>query len=172
MILRFSRKLGSRLKAGTLKPLPMDDAPVADWTGHVFIFERTPYILLCNTATLYSTALYAEGINDDGVFISRALAVLREFMEADELAFAYDRFIAPRTGVIRVASSLNRSVTGLMNEMITLAKTLLTDDEVSPFDLGFHLNELLLSAIRPDESRPYGKPRDAFRALIAKSRAP
>jgi hypothetical protein len=48
MILRFSRKLGSRLKAGTLKPLPMDDVPVADWTSHVFFFKRTPYILVTN----------------------------------------------------------------------------------------------------------------------------
>jgi hypothetical protein len=57
MILRFSRKLGSRLKVGPLKPLPLDDAPVADWTGHVFFFRRTPSILLCNTATLYSAVL-------------------------------------------------------------------------------------------------------------------
>ena len=29
MILRFSQKLGSRLKTGTLKPLPMDAASLA-----------------------------------------------------------------------------------------------------------------------------------------------
>jgi hypothetical protein len=172
MILRFSQKLGSRLKVGPLKPLPMDDAPVADWTGHVFFFRRTPYILLCNTATLYSTVLYAKGITNDSIFITQLLTTLRDVMETDGLAFAYDRFIVPRTGLIHLASTLSRSVTGSMNELINYAKAVLADDETSPFDLGFLLNDVLLSAIGPDESRPYGKPRDAFRALVAESRAP
>jgi hypothetical protein len=172
MILRFSQKLGSRLKAGTLKPLPLDDAAVADWTSHVFFFKRTPYILVTNTAALYSTVLFAKGITNDSVFITRALSELREFMEADGLAFAYERFIAPRTGVIRFASSLNRSVTGSMNELINYARVLLARDELSPFDLGFQLNDLLLSAIASADRPHYGKPREAFRALVAESKAP
>ena len=59
MILRLSQKIGSRLKAGPLKPLPLDKAPVADWTSQLFFFDRLPYILVCNTAALYSTVLYA-----------------------------------------------------------------------------------------------------------------
>jgi hypothetical protein len=172
MILRFSQKLGSRLKAGTLKPLPMDDAPVADWTSHLFFSRRTPYILVSNTAALYSTVLYAKGITDDSVFIVRVMSALREFMEADGLVFAYERFIMPRTGTIRFASAHSRSVTGSMNELIAFAQVLLADEETSPFDLGFRLNDMLLSASSTDESRDYGKPREAFRALIAESKAP
>ena len=132
----------------------------------------TPCILVSNTATLYSTVLYAKGITNDSVFIVRVMAALREFMEADGLAFTYDRFIMPRTGLIRFASTFSRSVTGSMNELIAFAQVLLADDEMSPFDLGFRLNDLLLSASRTDETRDYGKPRDAFRALIAQSSAP
>ena len=172
MILRFSQKLGTRLKAGTLKPLPMDDAPVADWTSHLFFFERTPYMLVSNTKTLYSTVLFATGITNDSVFIVRAMNHLREFMEADGMAFAYDRFIMPRTGLIRFASAFSRSVTGSMNELIGYAKVFLADEETSPFDLGFRLNDTLLSAAVSGEDRDYGKPRDAFRALIAQSSAP
>ena len=172
MILRFSIKLGSRLRVGTLKPLPLDDAPVADWTGHVFFFRRTPYILLCNTATLYSAVIYAKGITNDSIFLTQVLTTLRDAMEADGLAFAYERFIVPRTGLVHLASTLSRSVTGSMNELVNYAKAVLADDEVSPFDLGFRLNDLLLSASSTDESRPYGTPRDAFRALIAESGAP
>lgn len=172
MILRFSQKLGSRLKAGKLKPLPMDDVPIADWTSHLFFSGRTPYILVSNTATLYSTVLYAKGITNDSIFIVRFMPALREFMEADGLAFAYDRFIGPRTGLIRYASAFSRSVTGSMNEVIAVAQLLLADEETSPFDLGFRLNDQLLSASTTDEARDYGKPRDAFRALIAQSTAP
>ena len=172
MILRFSQKLGSRLKTGTLTPLPMDAASIADWTSHLFFFDRTPYILVSSTAALYSTVLYAKGITNDSVFIVRVMAALREFMEADGLAFAYDRFIMPRTDLIRFASTFSRSVTGSMNELIACAQVLLADEETSPFDLGFRLNELLLSASTTDEARDYGKPRDAFRALVAESKAP
>ena len=172
MILRFSQKLGSRLKTGTLKPLPMDAAPIADWTSHLFFFDRTPYILVSNTAALYSTVLFAKGITNDSVFMTHLTSTLRDFMEADGLAFAYDRFIMPRTGTIRFASAYSRSVTGSMNELITYAKVLLADEETSPFDLGFRLNDFLLSALASDRSHGYGKPRDAFRALIAESSAP
>ena len=172
MILRFSQKLGSRLKAGTLKPLPMDAAPIADWTSHIFFSGRTPYVLGSNTATLYSTMLYAKGITNHSDFIVRFMAALREFMEADGLAFTYDRFIMPRTGLIRFASTFSRSVTGSMNELIAFAQVLLADEEMPPFDLGFRLTDLLLSASRTDETRDYGKPRDAFRAIIAESKAP
>jgi hypothetical protein len=170
MILRFSQKLGSRLQTGSLKPSSLDESPVADWTCHVFFCHRTPYILVSNTAALYSILLYAKGIPHDGIFISRFITALRDFMGADGLAFAYERFIAPHTGVIRFASAFSRSVTGSMNELSDYAKVILTDEEISPFHLGFRLNDLLLSAAATDESRVFGKPRDAFRALIADSR--
>ena len=52
------------------------------------------------------------------------------------------------------------------------AKVILADEEISPFGLGFRLNDLLLSAVGSDASRNYDKPRDAFQALVAKSTAP
>jgi len=88
------------------------------------------------------------------------------------LAFAYERFIVPRTGLVFFASSYSRSVTGSMNELVAHAKVLLADEEMSPYGLSGPLNDMLLSALRTDESRGYGRPREAFRSLIAQSRAP
>jgi hypothetical protein len=51
MILRFCRKLAARLKTGTLKPLPLESAAEADWTSHLFFFDRTPYILVSRVMT-------------------------------------------------------------------------------------------------------------------------
>jgi hypothetical protein len=31
MIFRLSQKLSTKIKSGTLKPLPLDDNPFADW---------------------------------------------------------------------------------------------------------------------------------------------
>lgn len=169
MILRFSRKLAARLKTGVLKPAPLDEAPVADWTSHIFFFDRTPYILVSNTAALYSVVLYAKGITKESMFITSLMTTLRESMAADGLASAFDRFISPHAGTIRLASAYSRSVTGSMTELIKCAKVFLCDDDLSPFELGAQLNDFLLSPLASEKSRGYGKPREAFQALLAES---
>ena len=54
MIFRLTLKLNSRLKVGTLAGLPLDGNPFADWSAHSFVADRTQYILLSNTQSLYS----------------------------------------------------------------------------------------------------------------------
>lgn len=166
MILRLSHALGSKIKAGKLKPLPLDANPYADWSCHLFTADRTQYILVSNTATLYSCVLYGRGITNDSHLIERALSSLREFMESDGLAFMYHRFIAPSSGTVYFASAFNRSVIGSMNELVRFAVAWLEDEEISPHDLGFKLNDVLLSAIASSKAEAYGKPREAFRRLV------
>jgi hypothetical protein len=49
MILRLSQKLSTKIKAGTLNAMPLDDNPYADWSCHLFTVDRTQYILVSNT---------------------------------------------------------------------------------------------------------------------------
>src|SRR5262245_12279714 len=166
MIFRHSHKLNSKIKAGTLRALPLDENPFADWSAHLFLVDRTQYILLSNTKSLYSTVMYGKGITDDGHFIERALSNIREFMEDDGQAFVYRRFLAPATASVRFAKALNRTVTGSMNELIHDATFMLAEGDLSPHDVGVELNGILLSALAQDESAGYGRPRDAFKALV------
>jgi hypothetical protein len=94
MILHLSQKLSTKIKAGTLKATPLDDNPYADWSCHLFTVDRTQYILVSNTQSLYSCVLYGKGISDDYPFIQRVLNSLREFMEDDAQAFIYQKFVA------------------------------------------------------------------------------
>src|SRR6516162_11786772 len=110
MIFRLSQKLNAKIKAGTLRTLPLDENPFADWSAHLFVADRSQYILLSNTRSLYSTVMYARGITEDGRFIERALSSLREFMGDDGQAFAYHRLIAPASGTVRFARALDRTV--------------------------------------------------------------
>jgi|SRR6516225_1577685 hypothetical protein len=89
---------------------------------------------------------------------------IRELMEADGQEFAYHRFIVPATGSVRFAKALNRSVTGSMNDMIRHATYWLTEGDLSPFDVGFRLNEIPMSALG-NTGLPYGMPRKAFKAM-------
>jgi pRiA4b ORF-3-like protein/uncharacterized protein DUF6933 len=169
MILRLSQKLAKKVKAGTLSSLPPDDNPYADWSANLFTASRTQYILLTNTQSLYSVVMYGKGITDDTDFISRALENLREFMEDDGQSFAYQRFIAPATGSVSFAKALNRSVTGSMNDMIVHAKHWLTEGDLSPFDVGFKLNQIPMSALKGPKSERYGIPREVFKLLSDRS---
>jgi hypothetical protein len=103
MIFRLSQRLNTKIKAGSLGSLPIDKNPFADWSAHLFSADRTQYIIICNTKTLYSTVMYAKGITNDNLFITRALGGLREFMEDDRQEFIYHRLIAPSSGTVRFA---------------------------------------------------------------------
>ena len=108
MIIRLSQKLNKKIKAGALDTVPLDENPYADWSAHLFTADRTQYIILSNTKSLYSCLMFGKGITNDSVFIERALSTIREFMEDDRQQFAYRKFIAPSSGTVQFAKALNR----------------------------------------------------------------
>ena len=161
MIFRLSQKLAKKLKTPLPKSVPADPNPFADWSGHLFTADRTRYLILTNTPSLYSTVIFGKGIANDSQFLNRALSSIREFMVADGQAFIFRQFIAPAAGTVRFAPALNRSVTGSMNDLVDEAQMRLTEDESSPFDVGFMLNGMPMSYLG------YQTPRDAFKNLDA-----
>ena len=68
-------------------------------------------------------------------------------MRHDGQAFVYRRFIAPACETVRFAEALDRAVTGSMNELVFEAKVMLVENDLSPFKVGFRLNDVLLSAV-------------------------
>jgi len=165
VIFRLSQKLCTKIKAGPLDTLPLNDNPYADWSTHLFVANRTQHIILSNTKSLYSCVMYGAGITNDSVFIERALSTIREFMQDDGQQFAYYKFVAPASGSVRFAKALNRSVTGSMNDLINHATYWLAEDDVSPHDVGFRLNDTLLSALATEGLHGYGKPKEAFKLM-------
>ena len=161
MILRLSQKVNTKIKAGKLSEKPLDENPYADWSCHLFTADRTQYIIISNTKSLYSCVMYGKGITNDSSFIERTLSTIREFMEDDGQAFVYQRFIAPASETVSFAKALNRSVTGSMNDLIYHAKMWLTEGGLSPHETNFRLNEIPMSAFG------YRNPREAFKSLAS-----
>ena len=159
MIFRLSQKLANKIHEKPTRSLPLDGNPFADWSGHLFTADRTQYAIVTNTASLYSAVFYGRGITDGNQFIGRALDSIRELMDGDGLEFIHRRFVAPSTGMVQFSKALNRSVTGSMNDMVQGAKVLLAEDELSPFDIAFKLNEMHMSALK------YTNPREALKTL-------
>ena len=170
MIFRLSDKVNSKIKAGTLATLPLDENPFADWSAGLCLVGRSPYILLTNTKSLYSTVLSGKGITDQKTFVERALSSLREFMDADGQEGVSERLIAPVSGSVQFAKALNRSVTGSMNDMTKHAAFLLANGDISPFEIGSRLKGIPMSALKHDGAT-HGFPRDAFQAMVDESRS-
>lgn len=163
MILRLSQKLNARIKGGTLGVLPRHENPLLDWSTHLFAVERAEYVLLSNTTSLYSAVLDGAAIRDAARFTERVLGVIRAIL--DGAGRLPDERLAP-VEPIRFAKSLDRSVTGSVNELIAHATALLVDSHLSVADVAVRLNDILLSALTGGSNK-YGRPRDVFAALVA-----
>jgi hypothetical protein len=172
MIFRLSQKLAQKLGEDTLPSSPLDENPYADWSAHLFTADRAQYIILTNTKSLYSVVMFGKGITNYGEFISRALSTICEFMDADGQAFVYQRFIAPTSGSVRFAMALDRSVTGSVNELFKFATFWLAEGDIAPHEVGFRLNDILLSALGHRKTDGYGKPKEAFNSLMENSGLP
>lgn len=159
MIFRLSQKLATKLKIAPKDALPLDPNPLADWTANLFRAERTQFVILTSTASLYTSLMYGRAIGDDSQFIERALDCVREFMSDDGLGFIYQRFIAPASASVSFSKALNRSVTGSMNDLVLHAKMWLTEGDLSPHDTSCKLNQIPLSPIG------YRYPREALKEL-------
>jgi len=166
LIFRPSRKLATKIKAGKLASLPPAEDPLTDWSSHLFVAGRVQYILLSNTGSLYSAVMYGRGITGMSEYIKLALATLRETLEAHGLGEVYRRHIFPTTGPVRFAGASGRAVTGSINELVAQAKFLLAGDDLSPFDLGSRLNDVLLSSIAVGGRDKYSTPQAAFKAML------
>lgn len=166
MIFRLSQQLKSKIKAGNLPSLPLDENPFADCSAGLFLVSRRQYILVTNTKSLYSVVIPGKGITNENAFIEQALHSLQEFMEENAQGDVYERYITPATETTQFAKALNRSVTGSMNELIRQAEYWLAEEPFSLNEVSVRLNDTLLSALAHSKSFPYGKPRDVFQAMV------
>lgn len=166
MILRLSKQLAGRVKVSQLAQLPRADDPLTDFSAHLFNVASTQYLIVCNTASLYSAVMYARGITDAHPLIVAVLRAVAETMEDDGLLAAYQQRVAPGSGTVRFGKALSRSVTGSMNQLIDLAKLLLAEEDIAPHDIGCKLNDILLSTLTGPDGQSYGKPREAIKRLI------
>lgn len=167
MIIRPTQKLAKKLKETSLAEKPLDEVALADWSASLFTADRTQYILVANTKSLYSVVMFGRGIRDANDLIIRSLNCIREAMEDDGMGDAYQNVVAPATRTVGFAKALNRTVTGSMNEFVKYAKFFLEEDlDMSPYDVGIRLNDTPMSSLGWASSRQYGTPNEAMKKVL------
>ena len=159
MIIRISARLGKKIHVTPAQSLSPDANDFADWSAHLFNAGRAQYILVTNTASLYSMLMYGKGITNDSVFLHRITSFMGEFMRDDGHEFIFKRLIAPATARVSFSKALNRGVTGSMNDLVYQAQVHLIEQEMSPYDASFLLNDVPMSYLK------YETPGKAFQSL-------
>jgi hypothetical protein len=159
MIFRLTQKLAKKVGLHPLPGLPPQENPFIDWTAHLFRVEGVQYIIVTNTAALYSLVMFGRGITDDNEFIQRTLSFMSELMAKDGCEFFYRRLIAPHTTRISFSKATDRHVLGSMNDLTFQADYYITERQMSPFDVSIEINESPMSYLG------YNHPKDAFRQL-------
>ena len=172
MHFRLTQKLAKKIKeTGTLPALEAHQNPLADWIANFFTADRTQYVIVCNTATMYTCLFYGAGVNNDDKFIKAALQAVRDAMEDEGLERVYLDKIVPATGNVCFGKSLNRSITGSVTEQINAAKFYQEDSTRAPYQVAEMLNGNLLSYLGENKG-DYGKPKEAFHALCQRVSPP
>jgi hypothetical protein len=161
MILRLTQNLNARLKGGPMAESELHEDPLLDWSARTFEAGAAEHLLLCNTKTLYCVVVGEITVTDVDHFTERALDAVRAILDGAGLGK-----VGRGVGPVQFAKSLDRSVTGSMNELVAHATVLLADQNMSMQKVGLRLNDVLLSVLRRGGQK-YGRPREAFAELVA-----
>ena len=161
MIVRISAKLGRKIHVSPDSVLPADPNPFGDWSAHLLTADRIQYILITNTASLFSMVMFGRGSTDAGSFLDRMTSCMSDFIRATGHGHVFERLIVPSLDRMLFSRALSRSVTGSMNELVFHAQMRLVEDRMSPYDVSLYLNEMPMSSLE------HITPIDSFRHLTA-----
>ena len=159
MIFRVTQKFAKKIGVAPTRCLPLHRNPFADWTAHLFIADRVQYVLLTNTASLYSMVMRGRGISDPNQFLKRAVSQMRQDMCKQEDGDLFQRFIEPKSREVSFSKTGDRRVTGSMNDLIRMAKFHLVEGQDTLFDTSVGLNETPMSCLG------HANPKEAFHSL-------
>lgn len=160
MVFRVSAKLGRKIHLDYEQSLPPAADPILDWSADLFTADRTQYIIVSNSASLYSIVMYGRGVANETRFLQDSMSEMREVLNADGFSSAFQEVIGPSADRLAIAKRQDRSVIGSMNDLIWQARLRLAQDEISPYEASCFLNKTLMSYI------DYRPPREAFQRMV------
>lgn len=148
MVLRLTRKLADKIKIKTLPEYDDEGSAIDEWYGHMFIADRTQYMLFTNAYSLYSVIFLGRGVNDIKTFFETATHSLSETLKKDGFEIMVGRFFTDRIEIIDVYKTNNRGILGSMNDMIAHSKFYFSDYKMTPSEISRRLNIMPYSYLR------------------------
>src|SRR5512133_791999 len=122
LIFRVTQKLATKLKIAPAITLPRADDPLTDWTANLFVANRSQYLIVTNSATLYSVIFAGRGIAKPEHFIERAYAAIMAQMVQDGCGALFKERIIPAGNEVVFSKTGDRKVMGSINDLVRCAK--------------------------------------------------
>ena len=141
MIIRLTQKLANKIKVVPATALPRHQNPFADWAANLFTVRRVQYVLLTNSASLYSVIFHGRGLSSPDMFLERALSALADQMRSAGFGAIFDQCITPLMREIIFSKTGDRGLLGSMNDHVRCAGYDLENPDESPLTASFKLNE-------------------------------
>lgn len=157
LIFRLTQKLATKLKIAPTTALPHADDPLTDWTANLFVADRSQYIIVTNSATLYSVIFPGRGITKPEHFIERAYETLVRQMIKDGCGALFNERIIPAGNEVVFSKTGDRKVMGSINDLVRCAKAHIEYGEDTPEETTAKLIETPMGALK------YAYPRDEMR---------
>jgi hypothetical protein len=149
MIIRLSKKLSAKIHEPDLPVLPPDANPYLDWHAHLFTFNRAQYIMVTNSASLFSVFMHGAGVTDYGEFIDRLSDTLKDVLHGISADLIFQKIIVPGRKEVRFAKAQDKRIIGSMNDNIQFAKVVLETEEISPYDLSLRMKDYIHLSLGP-----------------------
>ena len=160
MIIRITGQLAKQIEISVTDRLPLAQNPYQDWTCRLFsVSDGSSYVLATNTAALHSVLVPWSGPTASEFFQEVLFGTLRRHLTLDGFGPIYTAYIGPTEKKAVMAKSLNRSVTGSMNDMTRLADYMLVEERRSLRETSDKLNETPFGLLK------YDHPRERFTTL-------
>jgi len=162
MIFRLTAKLAKKIGLDPLPVLPCDKSkdPLLDWNAHLFTVQRTQYILVTNTESLYSLVMPGRGITTERQFIQSVRTGLQAFVAGQGHHLREVKALLSQDQDTFFSKIIDRRILGSMNDLIFQSKIRLEEGQQTLFDVSFYLNETTMSYLK------YRSPKDVFQQLL------
>ncbi len=141
MIFRFTKNSQTKLKTGRLPAVEESSNLLYEWYVNVFFCMRHKYFITTNAATLFTVIIYGAGIKDDTDYFGHIFNAVRQQMQDVSLDLIFQRMISSKISEIIYANTINRSILGSMNDMTAMAKLLIQEDQLPPFEISKFIND-------------------------------
>lgn len=159
LIFRVTQKLADKLKIAPTIALPRAADPLTDWTANLFVANRSQYIIVTNSATLYSVIFPGRGITRPEHFIEGAYAAMIDQMLKDGCGDLFKERIVPAGNEVVFSKTGDRKLMGSINDLVHCAKADIKYGGDSPEETTAKIIEMPMGALN------YAFPREEMRAL-------
>lgn len=147
LTLRPTKKLAKQLGLRIPPTPPPIASRVADWCVHTFLMEDGPWLIFCNTASLYPIFAKATGIKDDESLVRRSAGMILQVLRDNRHSVQADMMERELAAGVQWAPIPDRSVLSSISELIWLAEGHFDDVGLTPAVLSHRLGTTPMSIL-------------------------